>query len=471
MDEAHPSHPHGEEGPDFAELFGRLKRGLLSIVGLSLLGLALGIVAYFIFGPFQVVTTSSRVVFSFPGFEKGEYPDKSKFQPDDLRSPEIVAEALKQQGLEATEETQSKVRAALTIEGIIPDSVIKERDKLRASGQTPRPYVPDEYALTLSLPRQYPLTARQRELLLNNLVSIYQEKFTRTYVALPMSIGKAFETLRDADYFDYDIVLSRESQNLTSFLEQMIESGRAFRSPRNGLSFTDLQAEAQIFIHVRLNEMLGVIRRNGLSRNRSLSLVKMEYYIRTLTDDENRAIEEEKVVQALLKQAWEREQNYTLGVKSQTGTQRNDNLTIDQGLVDSLLANDAYNFLVRKSLDASLKTRRIQSDKAVVQERLNDMQAFIKSDVADKATVLTEFQEAFDRVKKDYSILMKDIELTYVDFERQQYGDAIQVSMQARTQSFYRGAAVAGIAGLVVSLIVGLGLTLLGIELARRQIP
>ena len=165
---------HEDDSIDFRELSSRIKRGLTLIAGLASLGLAIGAGAYFASGQFQSVSTTTRVVFSFPGFEKGEYPDKSKFQPDDLRSPEIVAEALKREGLDTTPEVQSKIRAALSIIGIIPDNILKERDKLRAAGQTPRLYVPDEYTLILSLTRKFPLTSRQRELLLNEIVSAEQ---------------------------------------------------------------------------------------------------------------------------------------------------------------------------------------------------------------------------------------------------------------------------------------------------------
>ena len=452
-----------DDSIDFGELFRRLKRGLPLIVGLASLGLAITAGAYFMSGSFLTVTTATRVVFSFPGFEKGEYPDKSKFQPDDLRSPEIVAEALKREGLDTTQEVQSKVRAALSIEGIIPDNIVKERDKQRASGQTPRLYVPDEYTLTLSLPGKFPLTARQRELLLNELVSVYQEKFTRTYVSLPLNTGKAFESLVGADYFDYDLVLSRESDNITTFLTQMSATARAYRSPRTNLSFSDLLKQSQLFTQLRLNEVLGLIRRDGLSKDRNLAMVKMDYYLKTLSDNERKTVEEEKVVQSLLKQAQEREQNYTLGIKSQAGQQRTDSPVIDQGLVDSLLVNDAYNFLVRQSLETSLKTRRIQSERAILQERRDNMEAFIKSDVAQKGELLTQFQASLDNLKHVYDSLINDIRQTYEDYQQQQYGDAVRVSMQTKTSSFYRGLAMAGIAGLGIGLAAGLGLALLGI--------
>ena len=463
METPHSPQSDLDDSIDFGELLRRLRNGLPQTLGLAALGLAIAASAYFASGPFQTVTTSSRVAFSFAGFEKGEYPDKSKFQPDDLRSPEIITEALKREGLDATESVQSKVRAALSIEAIIPDSVIKERDKLRAAGQTPRIYVPDEYTLTLSLPRTFSLNARQRELLLNEIVRVYQEKFIRTYVALPLATGKAFESLVDADYFDYDLVLSRESQSINTFLTQMVANSRAFRSSRTNLSFSDLLKQSQLFSQIRLNEVLGLIRQNGLSKDRGLALVKMDYYLKTLSDNENKAVEEEKVVQSLLKQARERDQNYALGVKSQAGQQRSDALVVDQGLVDSLLVNDAYNFLVRKSLEASLMTRGIQSDKAILQERRNSMEAFIKGDMSSRTTSMTQFQQSLDALKRVYTNLMTDIRLTYEDYQRQQYGDAVRVSMQTRTESFYRGLAMAGIAGLGVGAAFGLGLTLLGV--------
>ncbi|HTL69033.1 MAG TPA: hypothetical protein VL200_15315 [Lacunisphaera sp.] len=458
-----PSAPpfNEEESIDFADLFARLKRGVPLIAALAALGLAIAATAYFASGRFQTVTTSARVVFSFPGFERGEYPDKSKFSPDDLRSPDIVAEALKQLGLDTTDDSQSTTRAALNIAGIIPDNVVKERDRLRASGQTPRLYVPDEYTLTLSLPRSSPMTTRQRELLLAKIISVYQEKFTRTYVNLPLNFGKAFEALNDADYFDYELVLNQESQNISAFLTEASTNARAFRSQRSNLSFSDLLKETQLFTQIRLNETLGLIRQNGLSKDRQVALMKMDYYLKTLGNEENKASEEEKVVQSLLKQSQERMQNYVLGVKSQATQQRSDSIVVDQGLVDSLLANDAYNFLVRKALDASLKTRGIQSQISILQEQRDNMESFVKSDVAQKAETMAQFQKSLDRLKVSYDSLIHDIRLTYEDYQHQEYSNAVRLSANAHTDSFYRSLAMAGIAGFGIAAAFGVGLSLL----------
>ena len=465
-----------DDSIDFGELFGRLKRGLPMILGLATLGLALTAGGYYVGGQYLSVTTNTRVVFSFTGFEKGEYPDKSKFSPDDLRAPDNIAEALKRKGLEA-KVTQTQIRAALSVEAIIPDSIIKERDKLRATGQTPRLYVPDEYTLTLTLPRQFPMSPREREVLLSEIVTVYQENFIRTYVAMPLNFGKAFESLLDADYSDYELVLHQEAKNINLLLAgltgQAPETGddksqlgtmsRSFRSPRTQLTFSDLLKQTQLFMQIRLNETLGLIRQHGISQDRSLALLKMDFHIKSLIDDENKAIEEEKVVQALLKQTQERAQNYVLGVKSQNGPQRADATVVDQGLLDSLLANDAYNFLIRKSLASSLATRSIQAEKIIMLDQKARLATFTTENLEERIATIAQFNKSLDALKKVYNRLINDIQLTYTDYQKQQFGDAVRISMQTKTQSFYRSLALAGIAGLGIGGALGLGLALLGL--------
>ena len=463
-----------DDSIDFGELFGRLKRGLPMILGLATLGLALTAGGYYVGGQYLSVSTNTRVVFSFTGFEKGEYPDKSKFSPDDLRAPDNIEEALKRKGLATSEETQTQVRAALTVEAIIPDSIIKERDKLRAAGQAPRLYVPDEYTLTLTLPRKFPISPREREVLLSEIVTVFQENFIRTYVAMPLNFGKAFESLLDADYSDYEFVINEEAKNVNLLLigltgqtgDEQLSTGtmsRSFRSPRTQLTFNDLLKQNQLFVQIRLHETLGLIRQHGISQDRSLALLKIDFQIKTLIDNENKAIEEEKVVQALLKQTQERAQNYVLGVKSQNGPQRADATVVDQGLLDSLLANDAYNFLIRKSLAASLATRRIQAEKIIMLDQRARLANFVSQNLEDRTATIAKFNKSLDALKKVYTQLINDIQLTYTDYQMQQFGDAVRISMQTKTEGFYRSLAMAGISGLGIGGALGLGLALLGI--------
>jgi hypothetical protein len=170
-----------DDGFNLRELFAKLSRGFNQIAGLALLGLSIGAVVYLTLAMFLPVTTSTRVVFSFPGVEKGLYPDGSRFEPEDVFTPSIVADAIARQGLDRSSDFSTAVRASLSIEGVIPDAVVKERDRLRAAGQPVETFVPEEYILRLTLPRRTLIASKQRNLLLNAIVSTFRDNFQRNY--------------------------------------------------------------------------------------------------------------------------------------------------------------------------------------------------------------------------------------------------------------------------------------------------
>jgi len=451
------------EGLDLREVFARLGRGLPQILGLAALGLVVAAVIYLIASPSTSSTTSMRVAFAFDGAAQGLYPDHSKFEPGDLRSPDVILDALKRMGLATNEEFLSKIRAAVTVEGIIPADVVKQRDRLRAAGQTVPPYIPDEFLATLTLPRSFALDTRQREFLLNDIVGAYRQKFQRTYTTVPKAFGNAFDTLRNADHFDYELLLGREVRNITDYLEQQLDQAKTYRSPTTNLSFSDLLKQTTLFKQIRLNETLGLIRENGLSRNRATAMTKMDYYLRTLEDEESEALEQQKVIQDLLNKTQDRSKDVVLGVKSQVGQQRPESPVLDQGLIDSLLANDAYNFLVRKALDAGLTVTRVQAEKAKLIERRKIMEGFMKSSTVDQSAIIARVDKSLIELETAYNQLVSDVRETYADFAKQQFADAIRVTMSPVTESKYRPLATAGVIGGFLGLALGMGLSLLGI--------
>ncbi len=454
---------------DFRDFCDRLGKGFNQIIGFGALGLFLAAVIYIAFNPFRLTTTTSRVVFSFSGYEKGEYPDKSKFQADDIRAPDVIADALSRKDLDSSQNFQSEIRGAVTVEGVIPPNVVKERDRLRAAGQTLPVYLPDEYLLTLSLPRKFALTDRQREQLLGEIVASYRSKFLRTYANVPLGFGNAFETLKDADFFEYELVLNQEMQNIGAYLEEKIENTKSFRSQTTNMSFGDLLRQTQLFTQIRLNETLGLIRENGLSLDRKSAMVKMDYYLQTLEDQESKAVENEKVVRDLLGQTEEHAGSYVLGVKSQAVQARPETPILDQGLIDSLLANDSYNFLVRQALNAGFEVKRIQAEKSILLERRKIMEDYINDPNKDKKGLISEVQTSLVSLQSSYSKLIENIRKTNDDFEKQRFADAVLISMQPKTESFYKETAIAATVGLILGLLGGTGLSLVGIVVGPKK--
>lgn len=471
--------PHSENSElmaddaiDLRDLFLRILRGLPQILAFALIGLFVAAAGYLIYSPFQQVSTSTRVVFAFPGYEKGEYPDHSKFQPYDIASPAVVAEALKRQGLDISSEMQGKIRSALVINAIVPPNVVKERDRLRAAGQVPPAYIPDEYTVTLSLPRSFALSRQQRIGLLQEVVKVYRDNFQRTYGALPLAFGNAFVTLKNADYPEYQIIFERERENITSYLgllSAQTAQASSFRSFTTNYSFKDLLEQTQLFFQIRVNETLGIIRENGLSRNRHMALTKLDYYIHTLEDEEHRAVEQEKLVRDLLGQAQTKSQSYVLGIKTQAAQPKTEGAVVDQGLIDSLLANDADNFLVRKALDAGTKVKEIQHEKAKIEALREGVNSFTKSTVEDQSAMIVQVQKSLGDLESAYNELVSNIRQTYADFARQQFGDAVRITDQTVNESTFRPLLVPAVVGLFLGAALGTGLSLLGFYLGRSR--
>lgn len=455
------------ESGDLRALWRQIRRGTGQIYGFGFLGLTFAVVAHFAVSPFASIDTSARVAFSFPGLERGEYPDQSKFQPDDLIAPAIVAEAIQQQEITGPVDFNQAIRTGLSIRGVIPLEVVKSRTSLIAGGQVAPPYVPSEYTLTLSLPRKFPLTDRQRELLIDAIVNSYRQNFESTYAEVPHTLGNAFVTLNNADFFDYELILNKEIENISEYLSRKAEKFPIYRSQTTHLSFSDLLEQIQLFSQVHVNATLGMIYVNGLSRDRNSAMLKMDYYLQTLDDQENRAKDEEAVVQDLLAKSQARTESYVLGIKTAAAEHHSDAPLIDQGLIDSLLANDAYNFLVRRALTAGLKVTDLAADKVELEERRKRMDVFTKGSSSDQSAVYVQVQKSLDELKTAYDHFISDLRRTNADFERQQFADAIRISSNLQTEgtSSYLGLLEVAAMGLMLGIAAGTGLSLLGIYL------
>ena len=472
MKEAHnePAPQSFDEGIDVRDLSKRILAGHRQIIALTLLGAVVFGIAYWMFSFAAPQVTKVGVVFNFEGLQRSQYPDGSSFQPDDLRSAAVIHEALTNLGMKADDELQAKIRGAITVEGRIPPNIVKERERLRANGQTPPAYVPDQYEVALTLRRIFPLSGKQRELLLNEVLSAYRSRFQRTYADLPLSFGNAFSPLKDADFFEYELVLTEELVNIRQFLLQQQEVAKSYRSPATGLSFADLLKQTSLFEQLKLNELLGIIYVNGLSKDRTMAVTKLDYQILTLDEQYRRAVEQQSVVKELLTMSGERMQNYVLGIKSQAPANRPDVPLVDQGLIDSLLQNDTTSLLVREALTAGNRLKDIEARRAQVMERRKRMESFLKSN-EQRQELLLKANELLTSVKSSYDELMNQIRRTHADFAAQQLGNAVRSVTQVETESVFVPSIVSAVVGGLCGATLGAALSLLGFYFGTNREP
>jgi hypothetical protein len=450
---------------DIGDILSRLTKGWRQVVGFSLVGLVIASMIAAAACFLQKSTTSARVSFT-------PASPTVKFQPDDLRAPAIVADAMQRLGLDGSGDTQSKIRSAISVEAIIPASVTKLQDRQRLAGQTPPPYTPDEYTITLALPRSFPLSRSQRERLVVELVNVAREHFRRTNGTTSVAFGAAFETARGADFPEYDIIFNAEFSSLAHYLAEQEKVAPSFRSPSTNLTFSDLQQQTNLIEEIELNEVLGVIFEGRITRTPDTTRLKIGYYLKRLELEEKRALEAERVVRNLLVQATRQTEGYVLGAKSSTPPTTADRApALDQGLIDSLLANDSYNFLVKKALNAGLVVKQVQADKARLERIRNNLLPSARADTT--PTTQKQATEALERslekLKGSYEQLVMNVRRVQSDFDEQSFGHAIRLSSQVRTPSILKALEIGALLGVLLGGSLAAGLSLLGIYVGRND--
>jgi len=466
---------------DLRELLARIIHGLPGIVGLALLGLTAAVLIALAASFVKKAPVNTRVTFAFPGIERGEYPDGSRFQPDDLRAPAIVGEAMRRVGLDVSSDAQSKIRNAISIDGIIPPSVTKLQNKQRAAGKQPDEYIPDEYTLTLSLPAYAAISQSQREQLLLELVNVASEHFRRNYGDAPVAFGAAFETLKNADYPEYELVFNTEletlSQSLTDYLtkkakgtEPSAEAASQFRSPTTNLSFSDLLADTKLFSQIHLNTVLGRVHEKGLSKNKKGTLLKMAYAIKQLEYRERQAADNEQVVLSLLKQT--QMQGQTPTPQNSAASERTTApLLLDKGMIASIVANDSHNLLVNRALSTGLTTRRAQAEKARMIALRANLEKFSGTSEAAQSQAMDALNASISKMEMAYRELAANVRETQADFTRQEYGHAIRLTAQIEAPSRVETLGLAAVAGAVVGAALAIGLLLLDLGTSQKAAP
>ncbi|MEO6569235.1 MAG: hypothetical protein ABIO94_10780, partial [Opitutaceae bacterium] len=131
--------------------------------------------------------------------------------------------------------------------------------------------------------------------------------------------------------------------------------------------------------------------------------------------------------------------------------------------------NDAYNFLVRKALDAGLALRRVQADRTQLLERRQRIESFTKGEVKDQAAAIANTRDALTGLEASYKDLLQKVRATLDDYSRQEFGDAVRISAQAQTPSRIGGIFFGALIGCSIGLALGLALSLLNWQSSRSQ--
>ena len=196
---------------------------------------------------------SATVSFSYEGIESGLAPNGNRFDPDEIRDPEIIRAAAGRIGLELTEEETGRIRDAMAINGSLPDGVIDRITKLKSqyeansisvlSAQQIKTYFPSQYTVALRL-ADAGLDMATANRLLPAVLDAYRESFLTRY-----GYSTAVEKIMlGTGYSEYEYegavrVINNRLDLLLGYVNSFsAKDTTMFRSSLTGYSFEDLSA-------------------------------------------------------------------------------------------------------------------------------------------------------------------------------------------------------------------------------------
>ncbi|MBQ8081488.1 MAG: hypothetical protein IJ240_06285, partial [Clostridia bacterium] len=195
----------------------------------------------------------ATVNFSFDGIEDGLDPDGNRFDAEEIKSEEMLLAAAQDAGLSLSAEALKAVQSNTTVEGSVPENIIREittqssvfdGDAISVlSEQRLDAYYPTQYRVTLDYTAAG-LTADQGNRLLDSLLRLYQTGFAGRYgynAAIEQDLEKYDDT--QFDYEESVKLLDAGLELLGGYTKQLADRDKGmYRSAETGYSFEDLQA-------------------------------------------------------------------------------------------------------------------------------------------------------------------------------------------------------------------------------------
>jgi len=440
------------------DIYTRIKRRFALILGLTCVGLGLGIITGIVVVNARSVPVSVRVQLAFPGMEKLTYPNGQKFDANDLIAPDVLLAACKK--LDMTPDY--KLLNSIMVSPIISEEAIKGRDKRLKAGEDAPPITTSEYQISINLPRYATPDPSQRVLLLNQIVAAYQEKFTRNNVLLGQNYGKVFEGADFSDFLVYEIMLNSEIQTLVDFISAQKTLFPNFRSPRTGLTFSEILKVVEIFQQTRVYNMLGKVWNSAFSKQKEESIMKLNYSIKRMQEQEKLRQDEVAVIQNLLGKSEERDKNYVFAKRvAEKSSEKDLQSSFDQQIVDALIAADTMNLLTRKALEAGLALTDTQNRLRQLEDRKKMLEAPTAPNAGAPALSDVQLVEMQKNLQEAYKSILTQVQVCLEDFANQYYANAIRITVPSKAKSIYLQILIAGIIGAGACGSIGAGLSIL----------
>jgi hypothetical protein len=400
----------GEEFPTFGDVVRLLyrQRVRLSLFALAFLSLGLAGLAAWHFSSAR--TAEGRLLLTFAGLERREYPSGARFSAEDIRSAEVLRGAVQTAGLVQRNLDLSALAAGVQVLPVVPAEVLARWKKADRDGVKREEFVPSEFDVVVASPE---LGDAEKLRLFDAIVQSYQARVKHDQRVRLRFVSASKISAQDLidhyDYWDIPQILSENMFLLAEYVGHLVDESREYKDSLSQYSFRDVETELSLWGRMRLEPLKALTYRRQLVKDKETALLAAQYRMRDLAIQTGRLAAEEASALRLLEAAQKPASLAVSDASSRAGIP-----IVDQPVIDRLMAGEYLAPLVQRISILQQRIQKLETERLRLERdmellpgahdvRASEVPANYHELLATSATELSAIVERYNRLLDDYT--------------------------------------------------------------------
>ena len=388
--------------------------------------IVLGMVSFFVLSvkytnSHQTYNAQTIIRYNDSCILEGKTPDDQKFDPYEIVSPDIITAVIKDLSLNYSVD---RIRSKVEITGIVPESETAMTEAKMKEGKE-YTYYPNTFTITYTGSIGEPET-RVRDIL-DSIVQNYLEAYRSNYISQMAINDMTFdEDIGNYDYIEILEIMDNRIDETVSSLNNYYIKDITFRSPKTGLSFSDIQKEYLHLQEYTISKIFSNIFAGQITKDKTLLLEKYKQrednYNLTYQNFKDKA-EVAKVRMAAFAQA---NIDVPNSYNHNNQAQNNDDLDVLNDLYDDWRSNDSesekrrnvvttFDALIQEYVDASIAANNAKLNSEYCEDVIGKFTVENESYI-DVPALTTEIESDITYTKTQMNELYKTLSITIDDY-------------------------------------------------------